>query len=212
LLITYTYLENPSIKYQTSSRRVAGSLSLSSRRLKIYGSIDQSDQDLLSGSAKFVQLNKTTNAIAGVSSELNSIFSGFEYSNYDSTLDKYQSYNSYVRLNRYLYEGSLKLQVRHRYVSYDVSPSSPVKRTENVIETGGNYSRLLFNRIQGDFDARYTNFKGQSASRSDITLNLRLRWSYGKMLLQLVERAAWRFVNGSSFRDDQVTFQLTRYF
>jgi hypothetical protein len=212
LLITYTYLANPSIKYQTSSRRVAGSLSLSGRRLKIYGSIDQSNQDLLSGSAEFVQLNKSTTTIAGVGSELNSIFSGIEYTNYDSTLNKYQSYNSFVRLNRYLYGGSFKLQLRHRYANYDVSPSSPTERTENVFEAGGNYSRLLFKRIQGDFDARYTNFMGQSASRSDITLNLRLRWSYGKILLQLEERAAWRFVSGSSFRDDQITFQLTRYF
>lgn len=211
LLITYSFLVNPSIKYQTSSRKFGASLSLSGRHI-IYGDFARSEQELLSGRTDLLQLNSATNYTLGFSSEIGRLSFGIQNAYINSTLDKHSSYEGFVRYSHFFPQSTLLCQSRDRYTLYGVTAANRNERSENVFNVTVNYTKPLFRNAIAIASATYTNTRGGAIVRDDAELGVNFQWGYGKIYLTLAGKIYWRDLAGTTSLDNQASVQVARYF
>lgn len=211
LLISYSYLLNPSIKYETISHGLGTSISLTGGH-KFYASIDQTSQELISGRTELLQLNDSTSVKVGVTSAIGKAFFGIDDTYVDSTLDKHNSVEGFLRYSYHFPRSVLLCQLRDRYATYWVTEVNRKERSENTFNASANYSTSLFRNSVAIMRAAFTDSRGGAIVRDDAELGVDIQWGYGKLNATLMGKLNWRSLAGTTALENQVNIEVKRYF
>ncbi len=214
LVVAYDYLENPDIKYETSSRRVGGSLSLLDNRYRFYGSVEDSRQEVLAGRPELLQLNNYFAYRLGMETNLADNSLGCEYVNVDATLDRHQSLEAFWRHARDLGRGSLSVRINDRYTMYEEVSAAPgsIKHSENLATAHAVYRRPISDLALLRIKADYAKTSGGGADRDDIGLGLTLQMRVNKFLFNLISQVNWQKTSATLNRNDLVRLEMSRFF
>ena len=211
LLISYSHLSNPSIKYQTNSHRLGSSLALAGG-YSFYSSFESSDQQLLSGNANLIQLNSSLGYKIGFAIDKGLFSYGAENSYLDSTLDKHTTFEGFVRKTYYFPKSRLLYQVRDRFTSYGKTSVNPRDHSENSLSATANYTTPAFSHAVAVVTAAFTDTRGGTIVRDDAELSAHLQWGYGKLFVKLAGKLNWRLLAGMMSLDESLNIELKRYF
>jgi hypothetical protein len=211
LLITYTYLINPDIRYETSMRNLHGSLSFDEGRSRVFGSFSQSSQEIISGQANTVRLSDSRAYSIGASRSLDRTFYSIVYVNSDSGESSYQYLEGVYRKGFFFMGGRGNLQARNRYTIHD-GRSYQASDWENYFTLMADYSKRLTRHGTLKVLASYLNSRTSDYERDDVNLEGNYRWGYGKLGLEAGVKLGWRDVNGNSVLENELHMRLTRYF
>lgn len=211
LLVSYRFRVNPSIEYGTTGRTLGASVSLSGGH-RLTASYGHSSQELISGRAELLQLNDSNSYKVGYAWESEDILFGLDESYLDSTLDRHNVVEGYIRSTKRFPVGRLMWLMRDRYAIFWATQSNPRERRENVFTATANYSRPLFTNGNAAFSASFSDSRGGSVARDDAQLGVDFDWGYGKLFVKVAGRLDWRSLSGATALENQVSLEVKRYF
>jgi hypothetical protein len=212
LKITYNYLLNPDIKYSTSSRSVGGSLSFLDRRYTVFADYFESKQDLLAGQADLLILINQVSYDVGISSDFDNFSSGLKYAKSDSEQDRQESVYAHSRFNYNLETGSIMFQANDTYTRYGKTVYRPTEHTENVFNTGLTYTRPFAENSLLTITSNYTSVSGGSIGRDNVSLGINYQISIGKLAFTVSGKTIFEKLGSTTYRNDNLHMQLSRYF
>ncbi len=227
LLIDYQIGVNTEIKFANKTRYLAGALMLFQRRYRLYSSLSEFNQDLLSGRADAVSLQQSRTYRAGIEYSGESLSMNAEYEDQKSTYSVYQTINGYFRytadFGRNSFNIYLKDRLTKRGVPQEDSGSSPVnstatqqrsranERTDNSLSVGVVYRRPVLRSTKLKFSADYQNITGLNP-RDMLSLEFGVQAFFGKLNIDFKATSNWMINVLTTRRDDVIRFDLTRFF
>ncbi len=215
VLVDYFYLVDPGITFSTTGHQASVSLSLFSRRYRLYGNFYSLDQKLLDSDENLegdLLLNDVTSWTIGAQSFRGYSQYGLEYVDYDATSDVWQSMEGYWRYSRYFSRQYFMLMLKDRLTSYDatgVSASGGSER-ENAITAGFSYRKRLPYRAIAGFSANYLNQRGRGNDRDDLDLSADYKLRFGLLELELEATQEWEWQNGRREREERLMLTFRR--
>ena len=216
LLISYTFLANPNVKYATSSRGGGFNLPLFNHAYRFYGNWFSTDQDLKEGSEDVLRMTGKTVYRLGFEATRPALSYGVDYENADSEQDKHYTVSGFVRSTRKVRDGLLSLYTADSFTSSEAnsftSGTQSSTTSANTFTLGGSYTANLFSSAYMTLDGKYLNTRGDVVARDDLSLGGRVQWRYGKLSATLQSQVNWRFAGDVDTRDEFVRLVVTRYF
>jgi hypothetical protein len=213
--VDYAYLIDSGITFSSTSHQATASLTLFSRRYRLYGNFYLMDQKLLDSDANLendLLLSDVTSWTLGAQSYRGCSLYGVEYMNYDATTDVWQSLEGYWRYSCYFSSHYLMVTLKDRITSYDANEVSDAgsSEEENVITAGLSYRKRLPYRALAGFSANYLNQSGRSNDRESLDLSADYNMHFGLLELELEASQEWEWQNGRTERDDRLMLTLRR--
>ena len=213
--VDYVYLVDSGITFSSTSHQATASLTLFSRRYRLYGNLYIMDQKLLDSDENLendLLLSDVTSWTLGAQSYRGYSVYGVEYMNYDATTDVWQSLEGYWRYSRYFSSHYLMVTLRDRVTSYDANEVSDASSSEeeNVVTAGLAYRKRLPYRALAGFSANYLNQSGRSNDRETLDVSADYRMHFGLLELELEASQEWEWQNGRTERDDRLMLTFRR--
>jgi len=212
--VDYFYLIDPGITFSSTGNQASFSLSLFSRRYRLYGNCYFMDQKLLDSDENLrgdLLLNDVTSWTIGAQSSLDYSIYGLEYVDYDATTDAWQSMEGYWRYSRYFSRQYVMVQLKDRLTSYDADDGAGGSaEKENVITAGFSYRKRLPYRAIAGFSANYLNQSGRDNDRDNLDLSASYKMHFGLLELELKAPQEWEWQNGRNEREDHLKLTFRR--
>ena len=217
LSIDYQYLVDPSIKYSTESHSLNTSLDLFNRKYRVYANIYQSDEELLGGDAGNVGLNDITEYTLGFEHNLHYFSYGGEYSDWDSTTEKYHYWQGFVEYQRYFKRDFVSVRLRDRQTRYEnvsFRQSSDVAGTENSFRATASLRRRYYLLPSAIWETTvdYLRLHGRGNEDDEVTINSAFQVRLGKSRIRLEGEIDWENRDGRTSREFYVILEFRRYF
>ncbi|WP_085811769.1 hypothetical protein [Geoanaerobacter pelophilus] len=214
LLVDYSYLGNPQIAYGTTTQQANVNLTLFNNSWRVYGGWLNTSQELLKGSADVVRLNDGTEYRIGFERNEPILSYGGEYDNVDSTQDKHQTYQAFVRSMRNVNRGNVTLYATDSFTNTDQASYNPTgaSTATNTFGCGGSYSTRIYRGVFMMLTGQYYNTTGDTPTRNDASLGANFNWSYGKLDFSLISQINWRSLPGQTSQDEYIRLKVSRYF
>lgn len=210
LLITYDYLQDPSVVSMTTSHSVSGSLSLYNQKYLVYMNANFMNQELLSGEATGLTLSSTRHYAAGGTANLERhvISSELGYDK-DYTRDLYYFTGSWGYNTPYA-KGDLSLSANDR-LTWQTSAVKEVPWV-NSLTVQSNYRRS-FGFWAGKFRADYANALVQGGSMfHSASLGLNLEANFGRLSALITSNLNWTFSDAGNSSSQGIGFSVRRSF
>ncbi len=215
LLVTYRYLVNPSIKYATYSRSIGGYVSFLDGRYRVFGGIDNTTQDLISGSDDVLRLGSQHSYRLGFDAKLENVSFGVQYLDYVSRDDKHQTVEGFASHDREFARGLLSLYMKDTYTMYEENPTAGAASSaysENLVKLGMLYRKVLFGLADMKLKTDYAGSRGGPLKRDLVTVGLNVQVVFRNAIITFLSQMNWQDQGGNSTRDEQVRLELTRFF
>lgn len=214
LVIDYRFVAEADAEYREKANRVAGSLGLRDNQYRLYGSWEQTDQKLVSGTSDALYLNDTRLITLGAEVLRPAVSYGLEYKDFDLGFDQYRSIYGFLRYSRYLPRGVLTLGATNTYTMVEAIETSDGKipsRNQNTFNLNTSFRGQLFGRGRFQANLNYLNSRGDFIDRDDVSLGADYQMNYGKFSLLLKTRMIWRLTGDDTTREDYLSLDLIRY-
>ncbi|MBN2332500.1 MAG: hypothetical protein JXO49_04245 [Deltaproteobacteria bacterium] len=215
VVVDYRYRVDPGISFATTTNQAFASLSLFSRRYRLYASFYNLDQELLSansGSGDPMLLSAVTSTMLGMEAVRGYHTCGLEIADYDSTTDARQYVQGVWRYARYFRIHYLMLMVRDRYTRYEaMAEDVGGDDGENVLDAGFAYRRRLPYGAMAGFSVNYLNQRGRDNDRDELDIDCSYKLRVGRLELELQATQQWEWQASRRDRDDRVMLTFRRY-
>lgn len=213
--VDYFYVVDPGITFSSTGNQASFSLSLFSRRYRLYGNFYSLDQKLLDSDENLkgdLLLNDVTSWTIGAQSYRGYSIYGLEYVDYDATTDAWQSMEGYWRYSRYFSRQYVMVTLKDRLTSYDAGDGAAGggAEKENVVTAGFAYRKRLPYRAIAGFSANYLNQRGRSNDRDNLDLSANYKMHFGLLELELEATQEWEWQNGRKEREDRLMLTFRR--
>jgi hypothetical protein len=209
IVVSYTSLLDPSVKYSSDSLDLTSSLSLLGGRLLVNGYYSTVSQTITSGDSQN-GLFDTTVATVNLQAFLENHSYTVEYSNFDSGTTKYQYLEGGWQYDPM--SGALKLQARDRY-TMNAATGRSAGSTNNSFTAAASWLTNLRDTALLQLSANFIDSRSDKLGAQDsIFLQSSLRAPFNKLVVSLVGSVGWRFSGSSSSRDDNLRLQIMRFF
>lgn len=216
LSIDYVYQVNSSIDYATIGNSLSASLSLFGQRYRIYTTLSQTDQDLISGVADVSPLTQQTYAQIGLEGNFKRVSFGASYLYQDSTISTDKTSEVFVNYLRRKNFSLLNLRLTERYMTTQQNEGldgiSGDKENRNSLSFNADYRRQLLRNLTLNLREHVIDIRGQNRDQDDIFLGMILESHWYKFELLLSADVTWQIYDDSSSREDTVAFKIRRYF
>ncbi|BCR03993.1 hypothetical protein DESUT3_10620 [Desulfuromonas versatilis] len=215
LLIFYRFRERSDAKYREKSTRVGSSLGLLDNQLRLYGSWQETRQDLVSGDIDAFRLNDSRQITLGMEWLQQSYSAGAEYRDFELSFDRHLTYYAFFRATRPMPRGLLSFGLSDTYTIFEPSDAGEgglPRRKQNSINVNAAYRGAFYGRGRFGLTSNYFNSRGDFVERDNVSLGMDYQTSYGKFALFLEAKVTWRLTDTESSREDYVFTKLTRYF
>lgn len=210
LLITYDYQLDNNQRYATSSQGINGGVGIMEGKYRIFGGIDQSIQESLSGAAQSSRLNSYLRVNAGLSAKWYKYSLTTQITKTDSIFDHSRSLDSSIDYSDALASGTVVLYLRDSYRWY--APFEGNSRdSDTVISLGGNYN--IPSVFYGSMTLRADYVKWLSNVDSDrLSVGADFHWKVRKFVVSLRSNLAYTQVGGNLSESESIRLMITRYF
>ncbi len=216
LSIDYLYRVNNSIEYSTTGHSLSASLSLFNQRYRLYTSLSQTDQELISGSTNVSPLTQQTYAQVGIEGNFDRISLGSSYLYLDSTFSTDKTAEAFVHylLRKNFSQLSLRLTERYITTQQNEGVNGVVGDPENrnSLAFSADYRRQLRRNLTMSLRGHVIDIRGQNRDQDDISLGMILESRWYKFEFLLSADMTWQIYDNSSSREDSVSFKIRRYF
>ncbi|MCF6266431.1 MAG: hypothetical protein L3J57_07795 [Desulfuromusa sp.] len=216
LSIDYLYRVNNSIEYSTSGHSLSASLSLFGQRYRLYTSLSQTDQELISGSTNVSPLTQQTYAQVGIEGNFDQISLGSSYLYLDSTFSTDKTAEAFVHYLLRKNFSQLSLRLTERYITTQqnegVTGTVGDPENRNSLAFTADYRRQLRRNLTMSLRGHVIDIRGQNRDQDDISLGMILESRWYKFEFLLSADMTWQIYDDSSSREDSVSFKIRRYF
>jgi hypothetical protein len=213
LLISYSFLRNAQIQFSTSLRRAAFELSLLENKYRLFGTWNETRQDIMSGNASVVRLNSGNALHLGFDVNLDKLKYGSNVTYSSTNQEKYQSVVAFLQYGYRLGIGTISFNLDDRLTKTEtISDSGPTNSsTVNSASVGMSYARSLFSSAFVSMAGTFTDSRGENVARDDATLGLNFGWQMGRLTVRLTAQENLRFEEVFS-RSDHLQLRVSRVF
>ena len=223
VLVSYEYLINPSIKYSTTVNSVSGSLTLFNTAYRIFGQYQESNQDIISGTADNVYLTDYRFFMLGTEMRRPTFSLGAAYGDMDSTIEKYRYGEVWLTYNKVWGINNIWINMRNRNTQYyETETTGPdVDGNENQFSAGAVLRRLLmFKGSILELGLYFLDNRGRGNTRTELSLELSIEGRVGDTQITLDAERVWlwterkrhSYSSDSKSYADFVVLKIRRYF
>jgi hypothetical protein len=211
LVISYTVLFDPSVKYSTDTSSISSTLSMANGKYQLSGLYYRQDQSLISGQSQ-LGLYNSSYAQARFQGFLDENIYSLEFDDYNLGPTKYRYLEGLWQYN-HVNEGSLvQFMVKDRYSMYDATHSSSAYNSNNFNASATYsrdltyWSRLLLSSIFLD------NRGGRSGSSDAISIRASLQARFNRLTVKLLGSSGWKISGRSTDLDNFIRLEIKRDF
>lgn len=150
----------------------------------------------------------------GISSILQGFATTSEYNYFSSGTDNHQSLMGSVRYSGEVAEGILSLYAKDLYLWYSQSEATGTesnRQPQNNFGTGVNFRKTVLESAMLTLLADYQMTTGSLTSNA-LSAGVNFTWHIGKLALSLQTRAGFRQIGSTTFQDEHVRLNLSRFF
>lgn len=198
-------------EYTTDTTSVSGSLGLLEGRYRISARYFNEDQTLESGEVATGSLPDLTETEVRFDARHDRHRFGLEYGTYESGNNKYRYLDAEWFYDRVFSRGTLQLQARNRLVMYQPSGANRSDYDVNTLTLGTSYTRRLNSWASLLLSLSYANYSGDNVSRDAVFSRATLQGRVNRLIFNLHGTSTLR-MEEKTFRDDYVSFEITRLF
>ena len=211
IVVSYTVLLDPSVKYATDTLNLTSTLALFNGRYQFTASYYSQKRSLISGSSDNGLFNTEITTLRGQKYTDTQNYS-LEYSNYLAGPSQYQYLEAGWQYTPLLQDYVVQVQARDRYTMYGATDITPA-HDDNTLSVAASGSSTLFGRMLCLLTANAIDERGNSILSNDsLFLRFSLRGRFNQLLITFVGSTGWRFAGTSTTRDDNVRLEIVRYF
>jgi hypothetical protein len=211
LVISYTVLFDPSLKYATDTGSINAALSLADGKYVLSGYYLDQKQHLISGQSQFGLYNTTTDELRLQGNFVNNTGS-LEYVNYKSGPTSYSYFEGWWQYNRPAPRSTIMLMGRDRYTMYGASGNSPGEDI-NSLNLSASYYRDLYEWLRCNGSLIFLDQRGgRQGSNDSISVRGGLLARFNKLTVNLLGSAGYRTMGKITSRDDYIRVEVKREF
>ncbi len=210
VLISYGYLQDPSVTSLSMAHTVSTALTLYKNRYRIYANASFANQKLLKGEATSLTLSNSSRYVAGATASLDRHTLASEYGlQKDYGQDLHYFTNSWGYTTPYL-RGDVTVNANDR-LSWQ---SSSARETPwvNSLTVQGTYRRM-FRYVGLKMKAEYGNALLEGGGMSHVAgVGVNIEGKFGKLSALLNSNLSWNFADGSNSSSQGIGVALRRSF
>lgn len=210
LLISYDYLINPSLKFATNSWGTNAEVRILANRFRVYGSYEQTDQDLLAGQTDVVSLDSLKIYRLGGEANYRPYKLSGQYMKFESATDRHQTLNGSLHYYDLWRGGNLSLYLEDEYWWSGASQGANLD-SKNTLRTGAEYRKPVLSSLLVSVRGNYQKTTG-AVDSDQVTFGGDLRWQLRKLILTVRSWAGFRRFEGDWTREEHLRMDITRYF
>lgn len=212
LLISYDFMAESDIRFETNSFGAAGDVSFRNGFLRAFTRYDTYTQEALSDNAALLGhgLRSQTTYTLGVQSRVSRFLVSAQYSKTDGTFQQTQFVDGTINYNDIWGNGTISLFLKNSYHWY--GPVNGIDReAQDILSAGGTYRRPAF--LAGRFTLTSNYERYMSTSSTDrLSVSAQLDWSFRKMVVALQYRVGITRVEDNMSHAEHLRLHLIRHF
>lgn len=210
LLVTYQYQNDTNLTIGANTVSFTGNLSLLGNFLRLFAQYTETQQNLLSGSAKYATLGSSSAWSVGAESNFTGNTLGIRFNSADNSRTTQDSIYTYWWYNWSLGRTSIKLSLSDNYGYWTEKGTG---REEHVNSLGAVVTATSqFTRTsQGTLTAGYLLNRGRTNSEN-IYVSLSYILTLGKLQFWLNAQTLLNDYSGRSLMNNTMTLKVVRYF
>jgi hypothetical protein len=211
LLITYDYRLEGSTSFSTTGTGANGSVSLLGNLLRLFATLNRTDNEPRDGNREALQLNNQEQLITGFSVNLYNFVFSLQYEKNDSTYDVSRTLETSVSYSSVLWRGNYNVYLRNSYIWYPRVMIKNMPDSQNMTTIGGSY--VIPSILAGSLHLRADYVKWLSNTDSDrLSVGADLRWSFRNMVISLNSNYSYSKTSRQTSNTESLSLQIMRTF